>query len=438
MKGNVVSERTTSETYFEKLCANRRVVCERISETKAKSPDYRVLIPPMVLITEVKQLDPNDEDERLSKIWGTPQSPGVFSVTKRVHDKLADGYPQVERLSEGKFPTMIVVYNNAAEWNLLSGFTITTAMFGSYGFVLESQSDETIEVARQGHFGNRKVTEKTCRSLSAVGVLKRTESETLELCCYHNPFAKVPIEPDLLAKLASDQYGYSNPHQGRYVSWEPKRIEIQQASSSADVAGDRFIMNALGQYLNRIRHRVGWLGIIVLMLPILYWVWLMASKPVISVFNGTVPGYVISGKLFSEPFNRIHAGIALDQPTIGKWLFWFTFMTVSSLPYATAVRWLSNRRNKSGYLAYGICVAILCTFLLCMLSWPLTWLIQYVNSMGPTPNRICGLLYSISGAALVVGFLVWALRRPKEPPFAQQTAAIQTGPRLENVAVRDN
>jgi len=197
-------------------------------------------------------------------------------------------------------------------------------------------------------------------------------------------------------------------------------------------------MKTSGQYLNRIRHRIGWLGIIVLMLPILYWVWLMASKPVISVFNGTVPGYVISGKLFSEPFNRIHAGIALDQPTIGKWLFWFTFMTVSSLPYATAVRWLSNRRNKSGYLAYGICVAILCTFLLCMLSWPLTWLIQYVNSMGPTPNRICGLLYSISGAALVVGFLVWALRRPKEPRIAQQTAAIQTGPRLENVAVRDN
>lgn len=215
--------------YFEELCANRGVGCERISVTRnAKSPDYRVFIRSMELIIEVKQLDPNDEDERLSKIWGTPQSPGAFSVTMRVHDKLAEGYHQVRRLSEGKLPTMIVVYNNAGEWNLLSEFTITTAMFGSYGFVLESQPDQTIEVRCQRHLGNRKVTKGTLRSLSAVGVLEHTEtgSGALELYCYHNPFAKVPIKPDLLAKLASAQFVHPNPHQGRFVPWMPKRIEI--------------------------------------------------------------------------------------------------------------------------------------------------------------------------------------------------------------------
>jgi len=213
--------------YFEKLCASRGVGCERISVTKnAKSPDYRVFIRSMQLVTEVKELDPNDEDERLSKIWGTPQSPGAFSVTRRVRDKLAEGYRQVRRLSEGKLPTMIVVYNNAGEWNLLDEFTITTAMFGSYGFVLESQPDQTIEVARQGHLGNRTVEKGRRRSLSAIGVLKRTESEALELYCYHNPFAKVAIDPNLLAKLACSQYAYSNPHQGRYVWWKPRRIEV--------------------------------------------------------------------------------------------------------------------------------------------------------------------------------------------------------------------
>jgi hypothetical protein len=215
--------------YFEQLCANRGVGCERISVTKnAKSPDYRVLIPPMVLITEVKQLDPNSEDTKHSKTWGTRQSVGAFSVPGRVRDKLTDGYPQVKRLSEGKFPTMIVVYNNAGEWNLLSEFTITTAMFGSYGFVLESQPDQTIEVGRQGHLGNRKVTKGTLRSLSAVGVLVHTGtgSGVLELYCYHNPFAKEAIKPDLLAKLASAQFVHPNPHQGRFVPWKPKRIEI--------------------------------------------------------------------------------------------------------------------------------------------------------------------------------------------------------------------
>jgi len=223
-----VSNYTISERYFEKLCENRGIVCERIPETIAKSPDYRVLIPPMELITEVKQLDPNKEDERISEIWGTPQSPGGHDATRRVRDKLAEGYRQVKRLSEGKLPTMIVVYNNAGEWNLLDQFTISTAMFGSYGFVYEKLPDRSIEVIRRGHLGNRTVTKKRRRYLSVVGVLERKEtgSENLELCCYHNPFAKVPIEPNLLAELASNQYCFDDPHEGMNVWWEPKRIEI--------------------------------------------------------------------------------------------------------------------------------------------------------------------------------------------------------------------
>jgi hypothetical protein len=182
----------------------------------------------MRLITEVKQLDPNNEDERLSKIWGTPQSPGGYDATRRVRDKLAEGYRQVKRLSKGKLPTMIVIYNNAGEWNLLDEFTISTAMFGSYGVEFGSLPDRSIEVIRRGHFENRKVTKETLRYLSVVSVLERKEtgSENLELCCYHNPFAKVPIEPNLLAELASNQYCFDDPHEGMNVWWEPKLIEI--------------------------------------------------------------------------------------------------------------------------------------------------------------------------------------------------------------------
>jgi len=50
-----------------------------------------------------------------------------------------------------------------------------------------------------------------------------------------------------------------------------------------------------------------------------------------------------------------------------------------------------------------------------LFSWTTKRLIQYVNSMGFTPNRLMGLLYGIGGGILVVGFLVWALRKPQEP-----------------------
>jgi hypothetical protein len=165
----------------------------------------------------------------------------------------------------------------------------------------------------------------------------------------------------------------------------------------------------------RIKHRLGWLGITILMSPALYWVWMPAQRPVRAVFSGAVPWFVISGKVFTEPFDNVHAGSAMDQPTIGKWLFWFTFMTVTSLPYVAIVGWLADRRKKSGRIVYGVFATILCTCLLCMLTGPFLWLVQYVCSMGFTSNRVFGLLYSAAGGSLVGGFLYWAVRKPPEP-----------------------
>ncbi len=42
------------------------------------------------------------------------------------------------------------------------------------------------------------------------------------------------------------------------------------------------------RYRTRFHHRIGWLGIIIMRVPILAWVWLAAREPVISVFNGAV------------------------------------------------------------------------------------------------------------------------------------------------------
>jgi len=168
------------------------------------------------------------------------------------------------------------------------------------------------------------------------------------------------------------------------------------------------------RYWGRFHGRTGWLGISFLMLPILAWVWVAAKEPFKSVFNGAVPGYVISGRLFSEKFDTGHAGSVLDQPTIGKWLIAFSVMAGTSLPYAAVVGWLGDRRQKSGRVAFGLCVGILCVFLLCILSWPLLWLIQYVWSMGFTPRRVYGLLYGVAGGLLVIAFLFRASKKPRE------------------------
>jgi hypothetical protein len=120
---------------------------------------------------------------------------------------------------------MIGVYNNSGRWNWIDTFTVSKAMFGSFGIVYELQDNHSIAVASHRYFGQRKVTKNTFRDLSVVGVLKRVDAKAIVLNCYHNPFAKIRVEPTLLKALADEQYIHPNPHDRGFVPWEPKRIK---------------------------------------------------------------------------------------------------------------------------------------------------------------------------------------------------------------------
>ena len=220
-----MSVKTRSEELFETLCSRRKLQCVRIQEGKNKTADYEVALGFTTLIVEVKQLDPNEEDKRLEVVWGTPDSPGVVAPSDRVQGLISDGYPQVKRSAGGKAPTMIVVYNNSGDWNWIDAFAVSKAMFGSFGFRLGLQTDHTIAVIRHGYMGHRKVTKSTFRSLSVVGVMKRKGANELHLDCYHNPFAKIPVSPELLLPLASAQFIHLNPHEKGFVTWKPNTIE---------------------------------------------------------------------------------------------------------------------------------------------------------------------------------------------------------------------
>ena len=159
--------------------------------------------------------------------------------------------------------------------------------------------------------------------------------------------------------------------------------------------------------VTRLRHSLGWLETATLMLPVLAWTVLAADGPLTSVFqcrSQLLPS-LLSGALLAERFDIRHAGSCFDQPTIGKWLFLFTFMAVTSLPWALAVRWLSDRNKRGAYWAYAICGTLLGIFLLCILVWPVVWLIQYVNSMGVTPRRLRGLRCGAAGGLAVITFV---------------------------------
>jgi hypothetical protein len=148
-----------------------------------------------------------------------------LAPSDRVQRLISDGYAQIKRSADGNAPTMIVVYNNSGDWNWIDGFTVSKAMFGSFGFKLGLRADQTIAVTRHGYMNQRKVTKSTFRSLSVVGVMKRQASNELHLDCYHNPFANIPVSPELLSPLAASQFIHPNPHDDGFVMWEPTKIE---------------------------------------------------------------------------------------------------------------------------------------------------------------------------------------------------------------------
>ncbi|MCI0499095.1 MAG: hypothetical protein L0Y36_05380 [Planctomycetales bacterium] len=150
----------------------------------------------------------------------------------------------------------------------------------------------------------------------------------------------------------------------------------------------------------------------VLPLVLLAWV-LEEGEP--GAFFGTFT-YVLSGRIFNEGWNRIHAGTVLDQPTIGKWYFWFTVFTVVWLSYMALVRRFCVRRSKLRHGIFAIAITILCLFLVCLLTIPFWWLIQYIHAMGWTPKRFYGVLYAIAGytAVLWFGYRAFRFKRRNE------------------------
>ena len=101
--------------------------------------------------------------------------------------------------------------------------------------------------------------------------------------------------------------------------------------------------------------------------------------------------FAISGQWLKEPFYRGSAGLALDQPTIGKFFLWTSVMsclacTIILLLHATvlAARQVARR-------CVNICATLLVMLVLIELLAPTFLLVQYVLSMGMTIRRFLGL-----------------------------------------------
>jgi hypothetical protein len=218
-----VTQKTTSEIFFEQFCTQHGVRWEQIA-TKAsegvKTPDYTIFPNEAKVIAEVKEVQENaaerQQREKLEEVgWSTLGG----KVGDRARDIIGTAAKQLKRMAKGKCPAMIVIYNPSF---LLRHHTephaIKAALYGFDTVVLGlapiHMQEQPRLIDRKSGAG-RKVGSQFNTTISAVAVL---DSEGLTL--YHNMFAALPLAVEVFTGIAVRQCTLGERQPGEFDTWQ--------------------------------------------------------------------------------------------------------------------------------------------------------------------------------------------------------------------------
>lgn len=165
---------TVSEQLFRVFCRNAGWFAWRVrtQDTKAlRRPDFVVWRRFRRLAVEVKQVDPNPADDEQA---GILDAGGMASFGgepgARLRDHIKDASAQLKSLTRGRWPGVVVLYDNTALRAYTGSYHIKIAMHGLEQIMLERTGLETPMTRFVGYrFGpKRRVTPTDGTAVSAV------------------------------------------------------------------------------------------------------------------------------------------------------------------------------------------------------------------------------------------------------------------------------
>jgi hypothetical protein len=221
----IMSKKTESEILFETFCAQIEIRCEPIP-TKPKenevTPDYDIYPNQQKVVIEIKQIDPNAEEITRQKIVdaggvaGTSGTPGA-----RVRSKIAAGAGQIRIRAKGKYPSILILYNNVPLSDHTHPYFIRVAMYGLESIVLGVPKEmDRLPYLIDKKFGpRRKMTKNDNTSISAVAVLEKNAEGNLILFIYHNAHAEIPLSPEIFCSNSVRQFALEEKVVGRFQDW---------------------------------------------------------------------------------------------------------------------------------------------------------------------------------------------------------------------------
>ena len=198
-----------------------RSLYSRIKRQDYKTPDYAVYFSEHLVIAEVKQLNPNEADEKHRKQgWKRGWITYWEESGHRVRLKINDAKKQLKLGSQGKYPAILVLYDNIPIRSIDSD-DIKTATYGHESVRMGLPNDHEgmlIKIMNVGFGSDRKFTPRDNTTFSAIGLLYKFGG-TLHLSFFHNIHAKCPIDPSWLRRGTVRHFTLGSEIQGTFQEW---------------------------------------------------------------------------------------------------------------------------------------------------------------------------------------------------------------------------
>ena len=188
---------TISEERFERFCARRGIPFRRVPEGPTTTPDYEIVVNGIEIVAEIKQIEPNAEDQEILRRRDRTGAAAYWVNTLRPRQSILTGVKQLRPSAKGTRPGVVVLYELVPLLGYLGADNIAHCLYGPREVHIAVPDDPRLEpwVLGSSHGGGRVATEHHNTTLSAVAVLEvRGEIEVISV--FHNAFAAMPLDPD--------------------------------------------------------------------------------------------------------------------------------------------------------------------------------------------------------------------------------------------------
>lgn len=215
LESQLVSHRT-----FRRFCRLKELRAKPIRPAATPRPDYKVWVAERGCIVELKQLEPNPEDERQrQELEATGQTPWKLRPGNRVRNEVRKAAPQVRPWTKRNVPSILVLFDTTNSLGTyIDPYAMKVGMYGLDAFLFgrpEDTSDgDPIYPLGWVSGGKATMTREQNTSFSAVAVLFPYNPDDPErvpyLVLYHNHFAAVPLDPKCVAAVTENQYHWED------------------------------------------------------------------------------------------------------------------------------------------------------------------------------------------------------------------------------------